>query len=228
MIKDWEKLTDEELYNLSYDEIDFYKKLLYAQNGIKFPEKPKEIDSINIAPDKTIYKVSFLENIYFEDVNEAIAIIDTLLKCKTLGHIEQKDYKDTYFDLGTPLNYWKNHEPIEVSTKNCYSKEKYKESEETLLIYNKLCKQYEKDKEEYDKTFRKASEITEDFINKLEDAKKAIYRRKELTYKYWRDYLKLAENNHNIAMDFMKKAYVISEDDELYIKTHKDEVIDND
>ena len=100
MIKDWQKLSEEELNNLSEKEVEFYKKLLYAQEGIEFPEKPKEIDSINIQPDKTVYMVSFLDDIYFEELGEAKVVIETLKKCKTLGHINKKNWsKETYFEF---------------------------------------------------------------------------------------------------------------------------------
>ena len=59
-MKDWNKLTYEELASLNDVQIDIYKKLLYAQNGIQFPEKPKEIDEVNIPKDVTAYKIEHL------------------------------------------------------------------------------------------------------------------------------------------------------------------------
>lgn len=222
MVKDWQKLSEEELANLSEKEVEFYKKLLYAQAGIEFPEKPKEIDSINVQPDKTVYMVSFLHDIYFEELGEAKAIIETLKRCKTLGHINKKDWsKETYFELGTPVDYYGNHESIDVATKNCYSKESYLKSEETINTYDRLRKKYEQDKNNYEKILKRAIEITEDFTDKLEDARENIARRKRLSNKYYLEYLPLADNNEEIAMGFMKKTYTISEEDEEYIKTHK-------
>ena len=222
MVKDWQKLSEEELANLSEKEVEFYKKLLYAQEGIEFPEKPKEIDSINIQPDKTVYMVSFLDDIYFEELGEAKVVIETLKKCKTLGHINKKDWsKETYFELGTPIDYYGNHKTIDVTTKNCYSKESYLKSEETINTYDRLRKKYEQDKNNYERVLEKAIKITEDFTNKLEDARENIARRKRLSSKYYLEYLPLADNNEEIAMGFMKKAYIISEEDEKYIKTHK-------
>lgn len=222
MVKDWQKLSEEELANLSEKEVEFYKKLLYAQEGIEFPEKPKEIDSINVQPDKIVYVVSFLNGICFEELGEAKAVIETLKKCKTLGHINRKDWSnETYFELGTPVDYYGNHENINVTTKNCYSKESYLKSEETLNIYDRLRKKYEQDKNNYEEVLKKAIEITEDFTNKLEDARENIARRKKLSIKYYLEYLPLADNNEEIAMGFMKKAYTISKEDEEYIKTYK-------
>ena len=71
MAKDWQKLSEEELNNLSEKEVEF-------------PEKPKEIDSINIQPDKTVYMVSFLDDIYFEELGEAKVVIETLKNVKLL------------------------------------------------------------------------------------------------------------------------------------------------
>ena len=71
MAKDWQKLSEEELNNLSEKEVEF-------------PEKPKEIDSINIQPDKTVYMVLFLDDIYFEELGEAKVVIETLKNVKLL------------------------------------------------------------------------------------------------------------------------------------------------
>ena len=226
-MKDWNKLTYEELNNLSDEQIEFYKKLLYAQNGVRFPERPKEIDTVNIPKDKTIYIVEHLGSSYsgisFGSLEEAKKVVDVLKTCKSLGHIESKT--DKYFELGTPKDYYGKHIDFNIKTEEVYSKEKYLEVQETLNTYKKLREQYNKDKEEYDKIYSKAIEVTQEFIDKLEKARELISHRQRLFNKYYFDYLPLADNNSKIAMGFLKKAYTVSEEDEYYINKHKEDYI---
>ena len=226
-MKDWSKLTYEELCNLTDEQIEFYKKLIYAQNGIQFPEKPKEIDTVNIPKDKTIYCINNIGNSYngicFGSLEDAKFIVDALKKCKTLGHIESKTSK--YFELGAPKDYYGDTQDFNISTEEVYSKEKYLKVQETLNTYAKLRNQYSKDKDNYEKVYSKAIEVTQDFIDKLEEARELISHRKKLSSKYYLDYLPLADNNSEIAMNFLKKAYTVSEEDEAYINKHKEDYI---
>ena len=41
-MNEFSNLTDEEVYKLSTDDIIMYQKLAMAENGIKFPVKPKK------------------------------------------------------------------------------------------------------------------------------------------------------------------------------------------
>lgn len=228
MIKDWSKLSYEELNDLSDEQIEFYKKLIYAQNGIKFPEKPKEVDEINIPKDKTVYLINNVGSSYngicFESLEEAKNVVDVLKRCKSLGHIEHKT--DRYFELGTPRDYYNNTIDFNITTEEVYSKEKYLEVQETLSIYKNLKKQYDEDKKHYEEIYSKAIEVTQTFIDKLNEARKIINHRKAISDKYYLDYLPLADNNEEIAMNFLKKAYTVSEEDELYVKNHKEDYVE--
>ena len=39
-MKEFSLLTNEEIYDLTPEAIDTYKKLVLAENGVKFPENP--------------------------------------------------------------------------------------------------------------------------------------------------------------------------------------------
>lgn len=226
-MKDWDKLTYEELNDLSDEQIEVYKKLLYAQNGIRFPEEPKEIDTVNIPKNKTVYLIEHLGTSYsgisFGSLEEAKKVVDVLKTCKSLGHIEHKT--DKYFELGTPKDYYGKPVDFNITTEEVYSKEKYLEVQQTLNTYKKLREQYIKDKEEYNEICSKAIEVTQKFIDKLEEARELICHRKNLSDRYYLDYLPLTDGNSKIAMNFLKKAYTVSEEDEAYINKHKEDYI---
>lgn len=227
-MKDWNILTEEELYNLSDEQIEIYKKLLYAQNGIQFPEEPKPIDEINIPKDKTVYKIENLSEVYFGDLSEATGIVEALKKCKALCHTEYaRSYTNQYIDNGRPVDYYKNPVNFDINATEFYSKKKMLECQETLETYRRLREQYNKDEEEYNNLQNKAIEVTQEFIERLNNARTTIQHRIKLARKYYLDYLPLANNDSTIAMNFLKKAYSVSDEDVKYIQNHEKEYTDD-
>lgn len=223
-MKDWNKLTVEELAALTDAEVETHKKLLYAQNGIEFPEEPKEIDDTNIPCDMTVYFVQNLgsswNGICFSSLEEAKHVADVVRECKTVGHISHKN-GGNIFEPGTETEWNGNHKDFSITTEEAYSKKRFSEVQETLATYAKLREQYGKDKKDYERIYSKAIEVTEEFIERLNDARETIKKRNRLAEKYWLDYMPLADNNRDIAMNFLKKAYTVSDEDEAYVKNHE-------
>lgn len=223
-MKDWKILTDEELAALTEEQVEFYKKLLYAENGVKILPKPNEPEDLIESPDLTIYSIDGLDGNYcssdklkFTDYEEAKRVMDVIKGCKSIGYNNYNSscgYEKKYFQPGIKGN-------ISITTEVVYSKEKFLEMQSQMSILNNLKKQYEQDKKEYDENQSLAIEVTSEFMTKLNDAKNTIERRNLLCTKFYNDYLPIAENNHDVAMNFLKKAYTISEDDEKYINEHK-------
>lgn len=223
-MKDWNKLTVEELAALTDAEVETYKKLLYAQNGIEFPEEPKEIDDTYIPCDMTVYYVQNIGSswggICFSSLEEAKHVADVVRECKSLGHISHKD-GGNIFEPGTETEWNGKRKDFSITTDEAYSKKRFSEVQETLSTYAKLREQYDKDKKAYDSLYSKAIEVTEEFMERLNNARERIKKRKRLAEKYWLDYMPLAENNSEIAMNFLKKAYIVNEEDEAYVKNHE-------
>lgn len=224
-MKDWKLLTDEELAALTDKEVEFYTKLLYAQNGVKMLDIPEEPKVIKEPYDLRVYYIKgvtdyFGNNMVFIDLKEAEKIVDILKQCKTLGH---NDYEvnvgseNKYFEAGLSL---KDNDCFAIIPKDVYSKAKYLEIKNSVVEYENAKKKYKADREEYDKNHAKAIEVTQEFFFKLNGARDRMARRKELVVKFYNDYMPLAENAYRVAMGFLKKAYDISEDDEAYIKNN--------
>jgi hypothetical protein len=223
-MKDWTKLNDEELAALTEEQVEFYKKLLYAENGVKILPQPKEPEDLIEKPDLTIYSIDGLEGMYssnsylkFTNYEDAKRVLDLLMNCKSLGYQAYNSscgYDKMYFQSGS-------RGTLSISTTIVYSKEKYLEMQTQMSVLQNLKKQYEKDKKEYDTNQSLAIKVTEEFMEKLNDAKNKIERRQLLCTKFYNDYLPIAENNYDVAMNFLKKAYEISKDDENYINEHK-------
>lgn len=222
-MKDWKILTDEELAALTEEQVEFYKKLLYAENGVKLLPKPNEPEDLIEKPDLTIYSINGLDGNYsisdtlkFTDYEEAKRVLDVINGCKSIGYNDYNSscgYEKKCFQPGIKGD-------LSITTTVVYSKEKFLEMQSQMSILNNLKKQYEKDKKEYDANQSLAIKVTEEFMTRLNDAKNKIERRNLLCTKFYNDYLPIAENNWEVAMNFLKKAYDISEDDEEYINKY--------
>lgn len=222
-MKDWDKLTIEELAALTDKQIETYKKLLYAQNGIAFPVEPKEPNAINIPKDKTVYRINLVgPDILFADFEEAVRVSNFLKNCKSVCHLKYtNNWQNRYIVKGTPRDYNNNNQEFRIEAEEAYSEKKFLEVQENLNTINKLNEQYTKDKAEYDKTLKQAIDVTQDFLDKLDEARNIMARRNSLTFKYYNEYLPLAENNKDIAMSFLEKAYSLSDEDKEFILSHK-------
>ena len=232
-MKDWKLLSEEELAALTDEQVAFYKKLLYAENGIKILEKPCEPEELKEPCDITLYYVKGIGNAYgdnwgFASLEEAKEFAEFLKKSKSLGHTEYKDkcgYNNKYFEPGLKESgYYDRESSYTICTKEVFSKEKFLQMQSQMGVYENLKNQYNKDKKEYDDEQSRAIEVTQDFFDTLNNAHNTIRRRKSFADKFYEDYLPVADNNYEMAMTFMRKAYpTITDADEQYIRDHKPE-----
>ena len=218
-MKEWQKLTYEELASLSDEQVEIYRKLIYAEKGIKFPIEPKEVVITDTPKDLTVYSISnitsdWTNGILFTSLEEATAVAELLAKCKSLGH-RKIDNSQKYFELGSPKDYNGNPTDFDVSPEKIYSKDTFIKNKQALLSKQRLLEQYNEDKREYEDNLRLANEATEEFETKLEEARKTMSHREYLYDVFYTDYMPLTDQD--TAIKFLKKAYTVSDEDELYI-----------
>lgn len=218
-MKDWKELTTEELASLSNEQVKIYKKLIYAEKGIKFPVEPKEVTITDTPKDMTVYSISNITNdwangILFTSLEEATAVAELLAKCKSLGH-RKIDNSEKYFEVGSPKDYDGNPKDFVVSPEKIYSKDTFTKNKQALLSKQRLLERYNKDKREYEDNLREAHKATEEFETKLEEARKTMSHREYLYDVFYNDYMPLTDQD--TALKFLKKAYIVSDEDELYI-----------
>lgn len=218
-MKEWQKLTDEELASLTEEQVEIYRKLIYAEKGIKFPIKPKEVIITDTPKDLTVYSISnitsdWTNGILFTSLEEARTVAEILSKCKSLGH-RKIENSEKYFELGCPRDYAGNIMDFTVSPEKTYSKEVFEQNKQKLINQQRLIGQYNEDKREYEDNLRLANEATEEFETKLEEARKTMSHREFLYDVFYTDYMPLSDQD--TALKFLKKAYTVSDEDELYI-----------
>ena len=221
-MKDWKILTEEELDALTSEQVDMYVKLICAEKGIQLVCKPEEVHIEPINPDKTVYQLNAINSIVFGDLTEAEKVAEILKNCKSLGHTDYKgNYNEKYFVPGTPKDYTDRPSTFEVSNFDVYSPETYDKVQKTLAENNAATEKMLQMQKEYEKNSSARDEAIEDFFKALKKAREAMGHRRSMCYKFYNDYMQIAENNTKIAMGFLKKAYTISEADEEYIKANK-------
>lgn len=218
-MKEYKELTTEELANLTDEQVEQYIKLICAQEGIKILKKPQEpVKSADLNKDCEVYTIP-RTSLCFLDIKEAKEILESLRKIKSLGTIRYLS-NCSYFEIGL-RDY--NDEPIDLalSTEVCYSKEKADEKEKAIKEYNENIKKYNQELKEYSDNEKARNTATNEFLNIYKEAVDTMNNRKRLSRLFYEEYLPLAENNTEMAMSFLKKAYSVTEKDEQYIMKQK-------
>lgn len=217
-MKNWTELTDYELAALKDEEITTMRNLILAEEGIPIvvnaPIKPEtEIPK----KDLTIYCIKGLScSIAFTDMKEATEVVEMLKHCKTIG-LSRYGNKYNYFSKGSEVSYNGEHSDITIESQEVFSAELERSIRNKYTDNMRQMENYEVELSNYNKLIASQKEATEDFYNALDEARKTIQRRENLKYQFQNTYLKLAEGNQEIAMNFLKKAYSVSEKDEQYI-----------
>lgn len=221
-MKKFNEFTTEELANLTDDEIEQYEKLICAENGIKMLDRPVEpVSDVDETKNLEIFRVNgFGGYLHFTDMDEAKTVMNCLKNLNTIGTTRYfADRK--YFEVGTEKDYNNRPVDISISSEMVYTKDKAIEIENALKGYKEAKKQYDADLKEYNEAYEAKKEAIKEFEELYEKACHIMHYRQTLTRIFYRDYLPIAEGNEQIAMDFLKKAYTVNEDDEAYIKSHK-------
>lgn len=217
-MKNWTELTDYELAALEDKEIDKIRQLILAEEGIPIVvNEPVKSEMETPKKDLTIYVIKGISgSIAFTDINEAIEVVEIFKRCKTIGLLRYGS-KYNYFAEGSELSYNGEHSEITIESQGVYSKElerSIRNKYDDCMIQKE---NYEVELSNYNELLAAQEKATKDFYNALDKARETVQRRENLKHQFQDIYLVLAENNKEIAMKFLKKAYTISAEDEYYI-----------
>ena len=217
------EMTEQEILNLTEEEIQKMIKLRLAEEGIKIMESPKvpklfEID----APDLTVYTIPCLgDNLCFLDLNEANAMLELLIKSKSLGLADYdwnklgSDYK--WFQLGKTSRY-NSQSSLELKSKQVYSMELYAKITDFAVQNKKMQEFAEKEQKEYNENNDLCSDIITKIRERVIEVQEKYQRLNRFVSKYKDDYLPLSDDNQEMAIKFMAKAYSLTEEEIEYIK----------
>lgn len=83
-----------------------------------------------------------------------------------------------------------------------------------------MIKQVEKDMKAYDDAYAVASDITLEIRSRVTEVREKYERLERLMHSFANDYYPLSDNNEEMAMKFMSKAFTLTDDEEKYILEH--------
>lgn len=216
-MKNIDELTTEELANLTDSEIKWYETRICANKGIKIIDKPVAPTGEHIKYDKQAYRIPGIENLTFEDIRDAKAVANTIINSRSLGHTSYYN-GSTLMKKGPSRNYNGVPNSFTPEIVEGYSNKDLADKEAALSKEHsdKLTKYYA-DQKEYIAYIDLRNKAVKEFIEKQKAAKDKYAHQEHLVNVYINTYLPLAENNDKVAMNFLKKAYNVTEEDEKVI-----------
>lgn len=212
MMKTIDKMTDQEIYDLTDEQVEKLIVIKCAEEGVRFIDEPpimKTYDYKPISPSNFFYLLEGLSIAVFNQ-DDAIKIAKFLSKFDL--------YKTTYdFTISNDKIYNKldiiniKHIPM-FDTKD---EESYKSIKDKN---NKIEEEYKDQVDKYKKDIKRMSEIHAEIWSKVIDVRNKIDHMNHLRFLFVKEYLPLVDHDTNTAMTFFKKAYDVDDDTERYIR----------
>ena len=215
------EMTEQEILALSEQDIQNMIKFRMMEEGIKIIDKPKKPELFEIEPaDKKVYIIPILNGYAFTDFAEAQKVSEALQNAKSFKKIEYDWNK-----LGSDYRYLEKKDRYSYSYPNdfgvneiyVYSNELYANIVDFAAQNKVMTKQVEADMKAYNDAYAAASEITLEIRDKVSEVREKVARLERLTQKSADDYYPLSDNNEDMAIKFMEKAYSLTEDEKKYI-----------
>lgn len=212
MMKTIDKMTDQEIYDLTDEQVEKLIVIRCAEEGVRFMDEPPVMKTYgykSISPSHFFY--------YLEDLNIAVLDQDDAIKiAKFLSDFDL--YRIKYdFTVSNEKLYSKldiiniKHTPM-FDTKD---EETYKSIKDKN---DKIKEEYKDQVDKYKKNTKKMSEIRAEIWSKVIDVRRKIDHMNHLKVLFVKEYLLLVDHDTDKAMIFFKKAYDVDDDTERYIR----------
>jgi hypothetical protein len=204
------ELTEQEILNLTDDQIEKMVKLYWAEEGVKMISKPKKPTYHTIPePDLNRYQISGIDFI-FSNIEDAEKTRDFLKKLKTLRGYTYTKTGYHKIDQEFDNNFSINNIPVYSTALDSTISPLKEENEKLETAYNTLNNEYKTEKQKQD-------ELSSRIWNRVYDIRTEYAEMDRIWNIYKNDYLPLAKDETN-AMYFLKKAYTINQKTEFYIE----------
>lgn len=212
MMKTIDKMTDQEIYDLTDEQVEKLIVIRCAEEGVRFMDEPPVMKTYgykSISPSHFFY--------YLEDLNIAVLDQDDAIKiAKFLSDFDL--YRIKYdFTVSNEKLYSKldiiniKHTPM-FDTKD---EETYKSIKDKN---DKIKEEYKDQVDKYNENTKKMSEIRAEIWSKVIDVRRKIDHMNHLKVLFVKEYLPLVDHDTDKAMIFFKKAYDVDDDTERYIR----------
>lgn len=221
-----EEMTEQEILNLSEEDVQKMIKLRMAEKGIRIMDRPKQPELFEIEPaDVIVYTIPLLgSSLGFTDANDAQKMMEFLINSKSLVKVDY-DYNNLGSDYKCVKNagekeFYSSIDPISIVSTSAYSKELYAKICDFAIQNKKMKGKVAEDQKHYDEAMESAADIVTEIRGIWIEVKNKYNRLDEYTNRFKLDYLPLADNDEEMAMKFMAKAYSLNDEEEKYILTN--------
>ena len=221
------EMTEQEILALSEQDIQNMIKFRMMEEGIKIIDKPKRPELFEIEPaDQKVYVIPILNGYAFTNFAEAQKVADALREAKSFRKVDYDWNK-----LGSNFKYLEKKEnytfndagDFSVNETHVYSNKLYASIVDFAAQNKAMNEQVEKDMKSYDDAYAAASDITLEIRGRVTEIREKYERLERLTCSFANDYYPLSDNNEEMAMKFMSKAFTLTGEEEKYIlENYKD------
>jgi hypothetical protein len=201
-MNDFQNLTDEQVFQLTAEQINFYVDLECAKEGVLLlPDKqPVEPQLDKPQPDTLVYEVG---NFYVTSAEEAATLLEALQKVKLV----RLDYESS---TGYDSKYIKRLDTeVEAKPIKCYSPEVFADIRKSLAEYTLAKNTYTREYNEYREIVKKREAAAQWIWDRVEEIREKHVSQERMNKEFQR-YLVLANGDKEIARNFLKNAYSLS------------------
>lgn len=222
------ELTEQEILNLSNENIEAMIKFEKAEQGIKMLNRPEEPKYIPIPP-KTcdVYYSHVLGELCFTDVSEIKIVLDVLRNAKTIG---QKKYSSNGSYMTKTLKpQYSSDDWDKIMSERVFEEDIYNQIKKDIQSNQVLKNDFEKLVKEYDSQESQTTEIVDSIYDRVREVKSKYDVLERYCLLMRTEYIIIAENNEKMAMKFLDKAYNLTEEQKEYVlenyKTPEDDSV---
>ena len=196
-------------------------KLRMMEEGIKIMDKPIIPELFEIEPaDVQIFTIPILDGYAFTDMEEVKKVAEALQNAKSLRKTDydwQKLGSDYKYLIKKERYAYRGNSDFDVMSGWVYSKELYAKITDFAVQNKAMKEQAEKDKKEYEQQLQDTSDIVAEIRERVSEVKDKYMRLNTLTRRFAVDYYPLSDNNEEMAIKFMVKAYSLNEEEKTYV-----------
>lgn len=212
MMKTIDKMTDQEIYNLTDEQVEKLIVTRCVEEGVRFIDEPPIMKTYDYKPISPSHFFYYLEGL-------SIAVLDQNDAIKIAKFLSEFDLYRTSYDFVVSneelcgkldiINI--KHIPMfDTKDKETYKSIKDKNGE--------IEKEYKDQVDKYKENTKKMCEIRAKIWSKVIDVRRKIDHMNHLKVLFVKEYLPLVDHDTDKAMIFFKKAYDVDDDTERYIR----------
>jgi len=222
-VKKINELTEQEILNLSTEGIDKMIKFRMAEEGIKFIDYPTKPEYHEVPkPTTKVYYCHLLgTSLSFTDMEELNSVLEVINGCKSICSV------DNNYDLSEGHKYymkdkienatWSTEAPDTIVPITVYTHKEYSEVKEKLKENAKNKKDFKAKLKEYDNAIKDAQWVRDEIMERVNEITSKYNKLGNYIHRFNSEYLPLADNNKEIAMKFLNKAYSLTKEEQEYV-----------